>query len=149
MTTLKKLNIDHIDAIIAFDRLCFPTDFWNKDDWADLLNDPRAIYYALLEDEAIVGDVFIYNWNGERDYVKIMNLAVHPNYRRRGLAHRLLQHVTAEMNAVGMNRFSGETRASNKSMQRVFEDCGYALRDIEKDYFEHPVEGAYKYILQL
>ena len=70
MTTLKKLNIDHIDAVIAFDRLCFPTDFWNKDDWADLLSDPRAIYYALLDDESIVGDVFIYNWNGEKRLCK-------------------------------------------------------------------------------
>lgn len=148
MITLQKLNIDTIESIIAFDKLCFPSDFWNEEDWRELLNDPRATYYALLDGKSIVGDVFIYNWNGEKDYVKIMNLAVHPNYRHRGLAHQLLNHVTSEMRTQGMHRFFGETRASNRPMQRIFEDCGYILNHIEDDYYQHPIESAYKYVLQ-
>ena len=69
--------------------------------------------------EKIVGDVFIYNWKGEYDYVKIMNLAVHPDYRKQGLAHKLLNYVTEEM------------------------------KEIEEGYFEHPSESAYKYVLQV
>ena len=127
MITLTKLSISNIESIMAFDKLCFPTDFWLEKDWRELLDDARAVYYALLDKESIVGDVFIYNWQGEKDYVKIMNVAIHPNYRHRGLARQLMNHVTEEMEAVGMYRFFGETRASNKAMQRVFEDCGYVL----------------------
>lgn len=148
MITLKRLNLERIESIIAFDRLCFPTDFWEEKVWHELLSDDRAIYYALLDGETIVGDVFFYNWESEKDYVKIMNLAVHPDYRRQGVACRLLNHVTAEMRACGKNRFVGETRASNKPMQRVFYDCGYRLSHIEDDYYEHPAEPAYKYVLQ-
>lgn len=149
MIILKELNAESIESIMAFDKFCFPTDFWKAEDWKDLLEDERAIYYALLDGEKIVGDVFIYNWKGENDYVKIMNLAVHPDYRKQGLAHRLLNHVTEEMKKLEMWRFCGETRASNKAMQKVFEDCGYKLNKIEEGYFEHPDESAYKYVLQL
>ncbi len=147
MIILKELDIMHIEDIIVFDKFCFPTDYWKEEDWKDLLEDERATYYALLDGERIVGDVFIYNWKGEHDYVKIMNLAVHPDYRKQGLAHKLLNHVTEEMKRLEMWRFCGETRASNLAMQKVFEDCGYKLSKIEESYFGD--ESAYKYELNI
>ena len=71
----KRLTLSEYDAIVAFDRLCFPEDHWTEEDWRELLADERAVYLALLDDGRIVGDVFVYNWQGERDYGKIMNLA--------------------------------------------------------------------------
>ena len=87
----KRLTLSEYDAIVAFDRLCFPEDHWTEEDWRELLADERAVYLALLDDGRIVGDVFVYNWQGERDYGKIMNLAVHPAYRGRRLAAGLLR----------------------------------------------------------
>ena len=67
----KRLTLSEYDAIVAFDRLCFPQDHWTEEDWRELLADERAVYLALLDDGRIVGDVFVYNWQGERDYGKI------------------------------------------------------------------------------
>ena len=122
MTSIKELGSESLRKIIDFDKLCFPTDFWKEENWKDLLADKRSVYYALTDNDNIVGDVFIYNWKGENDYVKIMNIAVHPDYRKQGLAHKLLDHVTKEMKKQGMKRFCGETRNSNEAMQKVFED---------------------------
>lgn len=149
MIEIKQLYTDSICQIATFDKACFPTDFWKEEDWKELLADQRAVYYALLDGEKIVGNVFIYNWKGERDYIKIMNIAVHADYRRQGLAHKLLNHVAVEMGKLDMRRFCGETRASNKAMQKVFEDCDYSLNTIEENYYDNPNESAYKYVLQL
>ena len=149
MMTIERLGLERKAEIMAFDRLCFPTDCWKEEDWQELLADERAIYYAALADGAIVGDVFIYNWQGEKDYVKIMNIAVHPDDRGQGLASRLLNLVTQEMGALGMRRFCGETRASNQAMQRTFEGCGYGLDRVEEHYYDQPDESAYKYVLQI
>jgi ribosomal-protein-alanine N-acetyltransferase len=78
-----------------------------------------------------------------------MNLSVHPDYRGKGYAHRLLNHVTEQMRPLGMKRFCAETRASNKGMQKVFSDCGYCFRKEEDVGFAHPKENGYKYILEL
>ena len=62
----KRLTLSEYDAIVAFDRLCFPQDHWTEEDWRELLADERAVYLALLDDGRIVGDVFVYNWQGEQ-----------------------------------------------------------------------------------
>ena len=98
----KRLTLSEYDAIVAFDRLCFPQDHWTEEDWRELLADERAVYLALLDDGRIVGDVFVYNWQGERDYGKIMNLAVHPAYRGRRLAAGLLRAATELLQAAGL-----------------------------------------------
>ncbi len=149
MIELKQLNSDLLDKILAFDKLNFPTDFWKAEDWKDLMEDERAIYYAFTDDNVLVANVFIYNWKGEADYIKIMNISVHPEYRGCGLAGKLLNHVRDEMSKIGMKRFCGETRSSNKAMQAVFEKCGYKLDRIEEGYFQNPDESAYKYVLNI
>ena len=149
MISIQRLDIGQIQAMIQFEHLCFPMVFWKTEDWEELLADERAIYYALMDGEKIVGDAFIYNWMGEKDFVKLMNFAIHPDYRRQGLAKRLLEHVTAEMSALGMKRFCGETRASNRAMQRTFERCGYRLNRMEENYYKNPPESACKYVLQM
>lgn len=85
MEEICRLGKESLKEIVAFDCLCFPTDFWQQEDWENLLKDERAIYYALLDGEQIVAGLFLYNWQGKRDYVKIMSLAVHPKYRQAGL----------------------------------------------------------------
>ena len=112
-------DVSQAETIIRFNRKCFLTD------------------------------LFIYNWQGEQDYIKIMNLGVHPDYRGQGLAHRLLTHAAREMTALGMKRFCGETRASNQAMRKVFEACGYRLERTEAGYYADPEESACKYVLRL
>ena len=104
---LQKLGTERMQEIIEFDHLCFPNDFWKEEDWESLLRDERAIYYALLDDGRIVGDLFLYNWQGEQDYVKLMHISVHPDYRKQGLGERLMNHAQQEMKELGMGRFAG------------------------------------------
>lgn len=146
---LRTMTYENVQALIEFNRLCFPKDYWKEEDWHELLEDPRAVYYAFVDGEKLAGSVFIYNWQGEADYVKIMNLSVSPEYRGMGLAHRLLDHVAETYKALGMKRFCGETRSDNFAMQKVFEDCGYHLNKIEEDYYSDPPGSAYKYVLEL
>ena len=148
-TKIVILGHERESQLIEFNKLCFPSDYWKKEDWLELLCDPRAVYYALLDGDKLIGNVFVYNWQGEDDYVKIMNLSVHPDHRGGGLAHKLLDHVTIEMTKLGMKRFCGETRATNYAMQRVFKGCGYRLHKIEEGYFDEPPESAYKYVLEI
>lgn len=139
------LGINEIEAIIAFNKLCFGEDSWPRSDWEELLKDEKAVYYAVTDGNRIVGDLFIYNWQGEKDYIKLMNLAVHPNYRRRGIASGLLENAKKEMAAAGLVRVLGETRESNAAMRRAFEKCGYKLGSVEPDYFKNPAEAGCKY----
>lgn len=145
---LRKLNKDNLDIILDLEAVCFPGEGWKKEDWEDLLTDERATYYALMDGERLAGSTFTYNWKGERDYVKIMNIAVHPDYRKQGLAHKLMELVHEEMQTSGLNRICAETRASNKAMQKVFDDCGYKRTSVVENGYDNPQEDEYKYVFE-
>ena len=148
MYTIKKLGVENLDTILALEKLCFPEpDRWKEEDWRRLLERDRDTYYAMMDGGRLIGNVFICNWLGERDYVKIMNVSVHPDYRNQGVACRLLNRVTEDMTKLGMRRFCGETRFANKAMQQAFEKCGYKLDRSEEHYFHDPDESAWKYVL--
>lgn len=146
MIRLKQLDSTHLEKIVAFEKLNFPTDHWSAEERKEFLEDESALYYAFLDDENLVANIFIYC---EPDSITILNIAVHPQYRRQGLACKLLDYVRDEMSNIGMKRFCGSTRSSNKAMQAVFEKCGYRFDRIEENYYLNPIESAHKYILQL
>ena len=150
MYTIKELGIESIDAILSLEKLCFPVpDRWKEEDWRRLLERDRDTYYAMTDGDRLIGDVFIYNWKGEYAYVHIMNVSGHPDYRKQGVASRLLNRVTEDMKNDGMYRFCGETRSTNTAMQKAFESCGYKLDRVEEGYFHDPEEPAWKYILNV
>ena len=150
MYTIKKLGIESLDSILNLEKLCFPApDRWKEEDWRMLLERDRDVYYAMTDGDKLIGNVFICNWLGVRDYVKVMNVSVHPDYRKQGIARRLLNRVTEAMTKLGMYRFCGETRSTNKAMQQTFEKCGYKLDRVEEHYFHDPDESAWKYVLNI
>ena len=146
----KKLGIESYDAIYEFDKLCFPVDYWKESDWKDLLEDDRATYYCLMDGSKIIGNIFTYNWTGsdEHDFLKIMNVAVHPDYRKMGLGQKLMNYAYKEYKESNLDRIAAETRASNVAMQRLFEKCGYFLRTVEEDCYSNPAEAGYKYVFK-
>ncbi len=68
MITMQKLGMDSYDAILEFDKLCFPKVSW----WLDLLKNDRTTYYALMDDNKIIGNLATYNWSGKDDYMNLI-----------------------------------------------------------------------------
>jgi len=144
--TLTILDNTYLDKILDFEKLCFINDCWKKEDWIELLQEDKAIYYALMDKDNIVANLFVYNWQGERDFIKIMNIAVHPDYRNQGLARRLLDTAHTLMVNSNLQRICAETRKSNIPMQKAFEASGYKLNKIEPQCYTNPEEDGYKYV---
>ena len=148
----KRLTLSEYDAIVAFDRLCFPQDHWTEEDWRELLADERAVYLALLDDGRIVGDVLLEAYGG-----RIVNIhpSLLPAFRGAHAIEQAMEYgvkvfgATELLQAAGLPRICGETRLSNEAMRRTFAACGYRLTRIEEAYYDHPPESACKYERQL
>lgn len=148
MENIVRLTLKDLDDIYEFEKICFPNDYTKLDVWIELLEDERTFVFAFKENNIIKANISIYNWKGENNYIKIMSIGTHPDYRNKGYAHMLMQYIIDEMLKDDMHIFKGETRESNIKMQKVFEDFGYKLTKKEEEYYDNPIETAYKYTLE-
>jgi len=76
------------------------------------------------------------------DELHINNLAVHPEWRRQGVAPCLLGHVLADALASDATRATLEVRASNVPARRLYERFGFVVAGTRPAYYRDPVEDA-------
>ena len=72
----------------------------------------------------------------------MMNIAVHPDYRRRGLAGQLVEQLCAELKAGGNTCLTLEVRASNLPAISLYEKLGFTQVGLRKNYYRNPREDA-------
>ena len=76
------------------------------------------------------------------DELHINTLAVHPDWRRRGLASQLLTHVLDDAVRLGADKATLEVRESNEGARRLYERFGFEVGGVRKEYYRQPVENA-------
>ena len=76
------------------------------------------------------------------DEMQVMNVAVHPSYRRRGLARRLLAFAMARAARAGARRALLELRAGNREALALYESLGFRSLGVRRAYYAEPTEDA-------
>jgi ribosomal protein S18 acetylase RimI-like enzyme len=124
-----------LEAITAIQNGAPDAAHWEASDY--LQNDCTvAIQDAAPDHGRILGFLLSrQNAPGERE---ILNLAVAPADRRRGVARKLLE---AEL-ARGRNTWFLEVRASNAPALELYKDVGFQQVGVREGYYHDPVESA-------
>jgi len=81
--------------------------------------------------------------------IDIHNLAVHADYRRRGIARALLQRVINQAKVQSITRVMLEVRKSNLPAQKLYESAGFSVTAIRKGYYSDNDEDALAMTLEL
>jgi len=90
-----------------------------------LARDADACLVAESGDR-IVGSV-IAGWDGWRAH--LYRLAVHPDYRRRGLGRQLLEAASDRLASLGARRLDAMVLAGNELGESAWVDAGYARQE--------------------
>jgi [ribosomal protein S18]-alanine N-acetyltransferase len=83
------------------------------------------------------------------DAIDIHNIAVHPDYRRRGIARALLSEVIGDARQQSLSRVMLEVRRSNMSAQMLYRRVGFATTGIRKGYYSDDGEDALAMTLEI
>jgi ribosomal-protein-alanine N-acetyltransferase len=76
------------------------------------------------------------------DEVHVNNVAVREQYRRHGVAKRLLEAVLAEALRMGARTAILEVRVSNAPAQALYAGCGFKVIGRRPGYYTQPLEDA-------
>ena len=133
-----QLNETHIGPIAEMEKLCF-SDPWSESSIRSELNNPLSTWLVAVEDDQVVGYVGSQTVLGWTD---MMNIAVHPNYRRRGIAEAMVNGLETALKARESQCLTLEVRVSNEAARALYAKLGFQEIGLRKNYYRHPKEDA-------
>ena len=128
----------HVPQVAALEKICF-CDPWSEGSIASELENPLSRWLVALEGEQVLGYVGSQTVLDESD---MMNLAVDPAFRRRGIARALVCALIEQLRKMGSRCLTLEVRASNESAQALYACLGFVQVGRRKNYYLNPREDA-------
>ncbi|HSI98525.1 MAG TPA: ribosomal protein S18-alanine N-acetyltransferase [Gaiellaceae bacterium] len=136
---LRRLDPRHLDAVEEIERASYPTP-WSRSMFTAELRKPGSLAIgAYLEDDTLVGYAFVSRYV---DAWHVMNVAVAPTFRRRGIASTLLERLFEITAADPRRGHTLEVRVSNVGAIRLYEGLGFESRGIRRGYYTDNREDA-------
>ena len=145
------ITLDLVDDVVELERRCF-SDPWSRGMFLSELEVGGGTYArgAMVADkqgaERLVGYSFAVL---VLDEAHLGNLAVDPEYRRMGVAQRLLGELLTEAHRNGVRRITLEVRGTNVHARTFYARNGFIDIAMRKSYYQNPVEDAIVMLLML
>ena len=133
-----KMNEGHVKAVAELEKICF-SDPWSENSVASELKNKLALWLVAEEEGRVAGYIGSQTCTDESD---VMNVAVHPDFRRRGIAETLVNALVDELKAIESRCLTLEVRASNVPAISLYEKLGFAQIGRRKNYYRNPREDA-------
>ncbi len=135
---ITNMTADHVAQIAELEKMCF-NDPWSEKSVASELHNSLSLWLIALDGDRVTGYVGSQSVLGESD---MMNIAVHPDYRRQGIAEKLVNSLVAALKERGNHSLMLEVRVSNESARKLYEKLGFQQVGLRKNYYRNPREDA-------
>ena len=120
---LRKLELRDLNEVEEIERVSYPTP-WSRSMFASELSKPSSLCLGAFDSETgrLVGYLVISRYV---DAWHVMNVAVHPDRRRHGIASLLLNRLFDLTSGRSRRGYTLEVRVSNTGAIRLYEELGF------------------------
>ncbi|MCL2517112.1 MAG: ribosomal protein S18-alanine N-acetyltransferase [Oscillospiraceae bacterium] len=132
-----RYNPSYAEQMYEIERACF-SDPWSRSAFENL--NGFVVYVADRGDSAHIFAYIILTH--VLDEGQIINIAVHPDYRRMGIANALIEKVLEYSRVNGIKLLMLEVRESNAAAIKLYEKFGFREVGRRKRYYKNPIEDA-------
>ena len=133
------MTSDHVAQVAELERICFGTEAWSEKSVASELNNPLSFWLVAVDGDRVAGYVGSQTVLDESD---MMNVAVHPDYRKQGIATALIVGLVEELRKRGSRCLTLEVRASNENAISLYKKLDFQEVGRRKNYYRNPREDA-------
>ena len=127
-----------VAQIAALEQQCF-SEPWSETSVAGELTNPLSYWLVARDGGYLAGYVGSQTVLGESD---MMNLAVSPDYRRRGIGENLVESLIRDLKKQGSHCLTLEVRESNLAARALYEKLGFVQIGLRPGYYHKPKENA-------
>ena len=138
MIRIKKMTDAHITQIAQLEKMCF-SDPWSESSVASELENRLSLWLVALDGDTVAGYV---GSQSVLDAADMMNIAVHPDYRRQGIGRDLVLALAEALQEKGIRSLMLEVRQSNTPAIALYEQLGFRQVGLRPNYYRNPKENA-------
>ncbi|MGQ0703229.1 MAG: ribosomal protein S18-alanine N-acetyltransferase [Gemmatimonadales bacterium] len=135
---IRPATVADVAALVLVEQACF-SDPWSARSLQDAIQSETSRAFVAETATGIVGYVLARTSGKEGE---ILDLAVLPRSRRRGIARRLLAAVTEALRGAGVDEVYLEVRQSNRAAIALYRTQGYRPVGMRARYYRNPPEDA-------
>ncbi len=144
---IKAFDESHISEAAEIERLCF-SEPWSENALTYMCTSPNTHAVAVID--KLTGRLAAY---GGAQYVldeaNIVNIATHPDFRRKGCASAIMHELELFLVEKGVEFVYLEVRESNAGARALYEKEGFTPCGIIKNYYRFPAEDAVEMMKKL
>lgn len=135
---IEKMCANHIEEIVEIEKLCFSRP-WSYEALAEELSNPLAVFFVAVIGSRVVGYAGMHHIIDEG---YITNIAVHPDFRRNGIATALVEKLDAYAKKECLSMLTLEVRQSNAAAINIYKRAGFDSEGLRKGFYDAPKENA-------
>ena len=127
------LGLENLNACLKLDEIALKR-LWSKNQWKNELTDSRRICLGIFNSSNLIalacGWIIV-------DELHLTAIAVHPNYRRRGLAQLILENLFIKALYRGCNQATLEVKSNTPAALGLYRRCGFKTTGIRRNYYKN------------
>lgn len=139
------MRAEDAQAMRELESVCFP-DPWSLRQCRGALSQSNFMAFGIWRIGGLAAYCSFFHYSEEAE---IINLAVHPLARRRGLGRRVLLLLLQEWRKMGMRKVALEVRENNQAAISLYEGAGFRMTGLRKKYYPDTGENALIYSLEI
>jgi ribosomal-protein-alanine acetyltransferase len=138
MIKIVQFQTEHIDGICEIETLSFSVP-WSRRIFEEIPDVPWLKFFTAIENGEVIGYCGL---NHIFDEGQIVNIAVHPDHRRRGIGDMLMDRMIAYAENNDIILLTLEVRQANTAARTLYEKYGFYEVGLRPRYYTHPTEDA-------
>jgi len=136
---IRKMTVEDVPAVTALDQISFSLPWPERSFRFEVTDNPASRCWVAEVDGRVVGMIVAWLFVDE---AHIATLATHPDFRRQGIAQKLLIHTLRYTFDEGAVSSFLEVRESNLAAQEMYRKFGYENTGRRKRYYKDNDEDA-------
>ncbi len=136
---IRRMTIDDLAQVVAIDKASFSLPWPERSFRFEISDNSASRAWVAEEDGKVVGAIVAWLLVDE---AHIATIATHPDFRRRGIASKLLSHALRMMMNEGALTSVLEVRESNLAAQEMYRKFGFEESGRRPRYYKDNSEDA-------
>ncbi len=137
---IEKMTLSSLDEVMQIEVLAYGQHHWSRESFIAEIDNRISTYNCAYDENGKMAG-YMGLWK-IIDEAHVTNLAIHPDFRRKGVAKCLLLNALEECYREKIKYLTLEVRVSNIGAIKLYESFGFKSLGVRKKYYQNNNEDA-------